>query len=149
MGNEIINTVKNLFSGADERDWKKVKNTLADEVLLDYSALSGSPPTLLTPDTIIIAWKGLLPGFDITTHRPENFMVKKVDDKATVHYFATADHLLDNEKWTVEANYDTDLIKMANGWKITSHRISNVTQSGNRNLPARAMEIVKNNKGLR
>jgi hypothetical protein len=146
MQTEIINTVKDLFSGADERDWKKVKGTFANEVLLDYSVLSGNPATTLTPDTIITAWKGLLPGFDKTKHQPENFTVKQDDDKATVHYFAKADHFLGGDEWTVEANYDTGLIKLSNGWKINSHKISNVKQSGNVNLPAQAMKIVKNKK---
>jgi hypothetical protein len=146
METEIINTVKNLFSGADERDWGKVQATLADEVLLDYSALSGSPASTLTPGEIITAWKGLLPGFDRTHHQPDYFTVKEDDDKAIVHYFAKADHFLGNDTWTVEANYDTKLEKAKDGWKITSHRIFNVKQSGNTALPAKAMEVVKNKR---
>jgi hypothetical protein len=144
METEIIDIVKNLFSGADERDWGKVKNTLADQVLLDYSALSGSPASLLTPEDIITAWKGLLPGFDMTHHQPADFTVKQNGDTATVHYFAKADHFLGEDKWTVEANYDTGLIKTADSWRINSHKISNVKQSGNTDLPAKAMEVVKN-----
>lgn len=146
MENEIINVVKNLFSGADERDWEKVKSTLAGEVLLDYSALSGNPAVTLTPDAIITAWKGLLPGFDMTKHQPANFIVKQNGDHATVHYFAKADHFLGDDTWTVEANYDTGLVKTANGWKIDSHKISHVKQSGNENLPAKAMEVIKGQK---
>jgi len=133
-----------MFSGADERDWEKVKNTLAGHVLLDYSALSGSPASALTPDEIINAWKGLLPGFDLTHHQPADFTVKEDDNKATVHYFAKADHFLGDSKWTVEANYDTDLVKTADGWKINSHKISHAKQSGDITLPAKAMEVVKN-----
>ncbi len=144
METEITNTVKNLFSGADERDWEKVKNTFADQVLLDYSALSGSPSSLLTPEDIITAWKGLLPGFDMTHHQPAGFTIKQNGDEATVHYFAKADHFLGEDNWTVEANYDTGLIKTADGWRINSHKISNVKQSGNADLPAKAMEVVKN-----
>jgi len=146
MQNEIINIINALFSGADERNWEKVKSTFADEVLLDYSVLSGNPATLLTPDVIITAWKALLPGFDQTKHQPENFAVKQNNDKATVHYFAKADHFLGDDEWTVEANYDTGLIKTTDGWKVNSHKISNVKQSGNVNLPAKAMEIVKSKK---
>ena len=146
MQTEIINIIKDLFSGADERNWEKVKNTFANEVLLDYSVLSGSPAAILSPNMIIAAWQGLLPGFDITKHQPSDFMVKQNNDNATVHYFAKADHFLGGEEWTVEANYDTCLIRVADGWKINSHKISNVKQSGNVNLPVKAMEIAKSRK---
>lgn len=122
MENEIINVVKELFGGADERNWNKVKSALFNKVLLDYSALSGSPAATLTSDVIITAWKGLLPGFDHTKHQPAHFTVKQEDGKATVHYFAKADHFLGDDEWTVEANYDTDLIKTSFGWKITGHK---------------------------
>ena len=66
MQTEIIDTIKNMFGGADERDWEKVKETLAEHVLLDYSALSGSPASMLTPDDIVTAWKVCCP--DLIRH---------------------------------------------------------------------------------
>ena len=143
MQNEIINTVKAMFSGADERDWDKVKNTMADKVLLDYSAMGGSPAAELTPEQIINAWEGLLPGFDKTHHQPKDFTVTQNGDTAVVHYFAKADHFLGDESWTVEANYDTGLAKTGGTWKITSHKIKDVKQSGNKELPLKATEIAK------
>lgn len=144
MKNEIIDAVINLFSGADERDWEKIKNTFAKRVLLDYSALAGSAATVLTPDEIINAWKAMLPGFDTTHHQTAKFSVKEDGDKAIVYYSAIADHFLGDDKWTVEANYETGLVKTTSGWKIDSHKISNVKQSGNTDLPAKAMEAVIN-----
>jgi hypothetical protein len=143
MQSEITETVKAMFSGADERDWDKVKDTMADKVLLDYSALSGSPATELTPEQIINAWKGLLPGFDKTHHQPADFAVTQNGDYATVHYLAKADHFLGDDSWTVEADYDTELVKTGNDWKITSHKINDVKQSGNKELPSKAAEIAK------
>jgi hypothetical protein len=139
---QITETVIALFKGADDRDWDKVKNTLAEKVLLDYSAM-GSPAAELTPGQIITAWKGLLPGFDSTHHQPAGFTVKQDGDTATVRYSAKADHFIGSDGWTVEANYDTNLIHTANGWKITMHKINDVKQSGDTTLPAKAMEIAK------
>ena len=66
---KIIETITNIFEGADERDWKKVKDSFADEVLLDYYSMNGSPVVLLSSSKIIEAWKGFLPGFDLTHHQ--------------------------------------------------------------------------------
>jgi hypothetical protein len=38
----IKQRVLDLFNGADERNWGKVKMAFADNVLLDYSSLSGN-----------------------------------------------------------------------------------------------------------
>jgi hypothetical protein len=141
MQNEIIETVKAMFSGADEHDWDKVKNTLAGHVLLDYSELSGTTGSTLTPDVIINAWKGLLPGFDKTHHQPADFRLIQKGNTATVHYFAKADHFLGDESWIFKANYDTELVKADDDWKIISHKISNVKQSGNKELPVKTADI--------
>lgn len=143
MQSEITEPVKAMFGGADERDWAKVKDTMGNKVLLDYSAMSGNPAAELTPEQIINAWKGLLPGFDKTHHQPARFMITQNGNNATVRYFAKADHFLGDDSWTVEANYDTVLVKTDDGWKIIAHKISDVKQSGNKELPLKAAEIAK------
>jgi hypothetical protein len=39
----IIQVVKAIFSGTDKRNWSEIKNAMAEEVLLDYSSMTGKP----------------------------------------------------------------------------------------------------------
>jgi hypothetical protein len=134
----IIQTVSAIFSGADEHNWQKVQDALADEVLLDYSVLSGNPASTLTSKQIVDAWKGFLPGFDKTHHQLSKFEVFQNGDAAKVHFYGKADHFIDREVWTVEATYDAGLSKSSGSWKVTALTLNLLSQSGNTGLPAEA-----------
>jgi hypothetical protein len=139
----VIDIVIQLFAGADERDWQKVKNTMAKEVLLDYTSMAGGEPTVLSPQQIAKAWAEFLPGFDKTHHQLSDFKVNIQDNFATASYFGKADHFIDDEIWTVEGNYMTELKKEGDNWLITTHKFDLITQSGNASLPLKATEIMK------
>lgn len=141
---QIIQTVKNLFSGTDEQNWNKVINTMAENVLLDYTSMAGGSPASLTPKQIVAAWAGLLPGFDKTHHQLSNFKLTTEGNHAKVHYVGKADHYLNNVCWTVEGSYDTVLEKQSGTWKITKQRFNLSNQTGDTSLPEKAMNIVKN-----
>jgi hypothetical protein len=144
MENEkIIHAVSAVFSGADERDWKKVRNAMAENVLLDYYSLSGSPAAVLSSMQIIETWKGFLPGFDRTHHQLSNFRVTRHSDTAKVHCDGKADHFIDKDVWTVEGSYDAEAIKINSRWVMTMLKFNLSKQSGNTNLPAQAIERLK------
>ena len=98
---KIINVISNIFVGADERDWNKVKASFANDVLLDYYSMNGNPASVLTSNDIINAWRGFLPGFDITNHHITNFGIKQSGGIAKVHFSGKADHFIDCQSWTV------------------------------------------------
>ena len=52
----IIEQVTKVFQGADERNWQKVAAVMDKHVMLDYSSMTGSPASLLTPEQITSAW---------------------------------------------------------------------------------------------
>jgi hypothetical protein len=54
----IIETVTNVFTATDERNWALVKQSFADHVLLDYSSMTKQPAASLAADDIITAWEG-------------------------------------------------------------------------------------------
>jgi hypothetical protein len=137
---DIIKTVSAVFNGADEHNWQKVHNAMADEVLLDYASLSGSPAATLTSKQIVEAWKGFLPGFDKTHHQLSNFAVTQNGNTLTVHFTGKADHFIDKDIWTVEATYDADLSKTNDKWRVTMLKLNLTNQSGNTNLPALAAQ---------
>lgn len=143
---KIIQTVSNIFSGTDERNWQKVQIVMAKNVLLDYTSMAGGKPATQTPQQITDAWAALLPGFDKTHHQLSDFQVLIKDKISTVHYTGKADHFINTEVWTVEGTYDTELEKENNKWLVTKHKFNLTKQSGNTNLPAQATQNVKNKK---
>ena len=138
-----------LFVATDERDWSQVDQLFADEVLLDYSSMSGSPAATLTPEQIITAWKGILPGFQSTHHQVGNFMTKVEGKRAEVFCYGTASHYLPEaggDLWLVVGTYNFELSATGGSWEITSMKFNFKYQNGNTSLPGKAMENTKDNK---
>jgi len=144
MENEkIIQAITAIFKGADQRDWQKVQNAMAENILLDYSSLSGSPAATLPSKQIVEIWKGFLPGFDKTHHQLSDFQITKHDNSANVHCNGKADHFIDGDVWTVEGTYDADVSKINGQWVVTKLKFNLLKQRGHTNLPARAIEKLK------
>jgi hypothetical protein len=134
----IIMTITNLFGGADEHHWTKVESTMTDTVLLDYTSFVGGEPANLSPQQITGSWAGFLPGFDKTDHQLSDFKVITNKQKATAIYRGKADHFIDNEVWTVEGTYESELKMIDDVWKVSSLEFNFEQQSGNTTLPAEA-----------
>ncbi|HEV2801834.1 MAG TPA: nuclear transport factor 2 family protein [Pyrinomonadaceae bacterium] len=142
---KIIETVGNIFSGADERDWQKVQRAMAGEVYLDYTSLAGGSPATLSPTAIVESWKGVLPGFRSTHHQIGNFKVKVEGDRAEANFSGLALHYLNGETWTVVGTYDFSLVKGKSGeWAVERMKLNLQKQDGNLQLPALAAQNVRN-----
>lgn len=138
---KIINVITNIFEGADGRNWEKVKSSFADNVLLDYYSMNGSPAVVLTSNDIITAWKGFLPGFDFTHHYVTNFEIEQSDGITKTHFAGKADHFIDGKSWTVEGTYDLELIVSDDNARVTKFKFNLQKQSGDTGLPQKAVEI--------
>lgn len=147
-GNKIINTVTNLFKGADDRDWALIESTLAPVVMVDYSSMSGLGPIELSPAQVVDNWASFLPGFDKTNHQLSAFRVQLNGKVADVFYGAVADHYLNDEVWTVRANYHTQLAKHDDTWLITYHKVNFESHSGNVNLPKQAHQVIADRRAV-
>jgi hypothetical protein len=145
-GQKIIQAIINLFDGADERDWKKVQDVMADNVLLDYTSMTGVEPGMVTPVQITDAWASFLPGFDKTDHQLSEFRVKLHGNEADVYYIGKADHFIGDEVWTISGTYQTKLEKQNDTWLITYLKLNYDKQSGNTALPQRAKQNVIDRK---
>lgn len=139
-GQKIIQAVTDLFTGADERDWQKVRSVMADNVLLDYQSMTGIEPGMQTPVEITDAWASFLPGFDKTEHQLSEFRVRLHGNEADVHYVGKADHFLEGEQWTISGSYETKLEKQNGVWLITYLKLDYDKQTGNTGLPSRAKQ---------
>jgi fermentation-respiration switch protein FrsA (DUF1100 family)/ketosteroid isomerase-like protein len=140
----IVETIGNIFSGADERNWSKVQSAMAKEVYLDYTSLAGGTPATLKREAIVENWKSVLPGFQSTHHQIGNFDVKIEGNQANAKFSGLALHYLNNETWTVVGTYDFALTKGSNGeWSIDKMKLNLQKQDGNLELPKAAIENVK------
>ncbi|WP_276371763.1 nuclear transport factor 2 family protein [Chryseolinea sp. H1M3-3] len=142
----IKQRVLDLFNGADERNWEKVKMAFAENVLLDYSSLSGNPASVQPSVQIIDAWKSFLPGFDRTHHQLSDFTIQDNDGHATATFKGKADHFIGNDSWTVEGRYHADLKNLHGSWFITMLKFELEKQSGNNQLPGMAVQNVREKK---
>ena len=115
MKNSITILVNELFQGVDYRDWENVIIFSEESIFLDYSSITGTPPSLQSPQEIIGAWSSFVPGFDKTHHQLSEFNINKEDNFTTVTFKGKADHFIGNSVWTVEGDY---LIKINNDNRV-------------------------------
>ncbi len=139
----IQELLTSFFSEVDNRNWNEVTLKMADSVYTDYTALGGDAG-FKSPDEILTGWKAMLPGFERTIHQIHNEAIWVAGNRATATLDAIATHYLNNDEWTVFVGYDTEFIKENDTWKLARLDLSLYDQSGNGQLPAQAMENVKN-----
>lgn len=132
--------ITRLFAAADARDWAAALGTMAPQVRLDYTSLAGGSPATLTPEQITGAWAALLPGFDRTHHELSAFAAP---EDAPVTFHGHAEHWLDGDQWTVDGDYEADVVQIDGAWKISSLTLHLKSQCGNTSLPAVAAAKVK------
>lgn len=126
---KVEQTIRDLFAGADERNWEKVAIALSDKVLLDYSSMNGIEASIIPSHQIIESWKSFLPRFDKTNHQVSDFTIELCDEGATVKFFGKAEHFLNEAIWLVVGTYDAEL-KQENGhWHINKLKLNLIHQS--------------------
>lgn len=150
---QIIQTIKSIFIGSDEGNWNKVENGLADNVLLDYTSMTGGNTSTLSPKQITNEWAALLPGFQSTHHQIGNYTINVLGNEATINFHGLALHYLPNKSgndiWIVVGTYDYHLVKINGNWKADKIKFNLQKQEGNLELPAMAKENVKNRVGFK
>ncbi len=143
---DIINTVNAIGMLADRQNWSALSQIFADEVLLDYSSM-GTPAEILKPAEIILRWKALLPGFQMTQHIITNHRVQIAGDEAECLSYVAATHHLPNpagnDIWFVMGYYEHHLVRTITGWKVDRMKFNATLIEGNSELPKLAMEVVK------
>lgn len=150
---QVLNTINNVGYFADQGDWDQVAAQFHPEgAVLDYTSYANASagtstdlPTLL-PGEIVGAWQTVLPGYDRTHHMMGTESVTIDGDTATTTSNIYATHILENEgedTWVFIGDYQHELAKTDDGWKITLMRANLRAQLGNEILPALAAERVK------
>ncbi len=113
----------------------------ADEVLIDYSSLTGVDPQLKSPQTLMTEWAGVLPGFDRTRHRISNIKVTlETDNRAVATADVVADHYVGELHWQVSGDYRYELAVFDRKWLITAATFNLKDEQGTRELFAPAIK---------
>lgn len=145
---QVLNAINNVGYYADQGDWDQVAAQFHPEgTVLDYTSYgnasagtSAALPTLL-PSEIVGAWQTVLPGYDRTHHLMGTESVQISGDTATTTANIYATHILENEGediWVFIGDYQHELARTDEGWKITFMRANLRAQLGNENLPVLA-----------
>lgn len=140
---EIQQLLISFFGEVDNRNWDEVSSKMTDSVYTDYTALGGEAG-FQSPKEIVNGWKALLLGFERTIHQIHNEAIWVAGNRATATFDAIATHYLEGNYWTVFVGYDTEYIKENGSWKLARIDLSLYDQAGNKELPAKAIENVKN-----
>ncbi len=138
---QIRNAAARVFAAADARDWTALAALMMPSVRLDYASFGGVAADV-TPDEIVAAWRGFLPGFDATHHQIGNLDVTVENDAAQASCYGTAGHFIagaaGGEVWTVVGTYDLGFLRRKGAWKLSSLVFRFKYQTGNAALAALA-----------
>jgi len=132
--------VNRLFISTDNRDWDKVSQLFAPQVLFDMTSMAGGQPVTLTPQEIVASWdKGLKP-LKAIHHQAGNYIVNVNQKEAEVFCYGIAYHYLPNKTnqntRVFVGSYDFHLIKEGEDWKISKFKFNLKFIDGNPELEA-------------
>ncbi len=139
----VRQTVLAVPTNADLLAFDAIAPLFADRVVIDYTSLWGGTAETMTPEALMTAWAGVLPGFDATWHQIGDIEVGIVGDRARATTSVDARHWLDSGVWRLRGRYDFVLECTEGRWRITRMTLTVTGEEGDRNLvqaaAARAM----------
>ncbi|ESA38735.1 hypothetical protein N836_30930 [Leptolyngbya sp. Heron Island J] len=135
--------INGVATFADQNDFVRIETFYADEIQVDYRSLWGGEVQTYTPESLMMAWAGVLPGFDQTYHDISNIQVQLADARATATADVIAEHYLGEGFWQVTGQYEYRFVKQADQWQITHMTFNLVDEVGDRRLVTLASERSK------
>jgi hypothetical protein len=122
----------------DRRDWARVSDVFAPQVLFDTSSLTGAPAAMVPGSQIATGWEEGLRPLKAIHHQAGNFQTRIAGDEADAQCYAIAIHYLPNPTnrnvRTFVGSYDFHLQKSAGRWRISLFRFNVKYVDGNVDL---------------
>ena len=137
--NEIITTLTRLFWTTDHH-WEELRRTLADQVLLDYTATRGGEPRPCTPDEVVEGWRPTFEALDAHQHLVANHLVEITGGEAVATASFMATHQFRGETWRLGGDYHFRLRRCEGAWRVVAMRMVPLWQTGPADLVTRALE---------
>lgn len=133
---EISEVQFRYATGVDTRDWDLFRSCFTDEIEGDYSSVFGTPPARLGADEFVAMIAPVMSALTATQHMMTNLVIAFEDaDRATVaanvraiHHNAAADG---GTEQTVYGCYTNQFTRTADGWRISSVKLTSRIQTGN------------------
>lgn len=139
----VISVVSSIPLAVDLADYALAERAFAPSVVIDYTSLWGGQPNKMTPQELMTAWRGIVPGFDATWHELSDVSAKIDGNRATATAFVDGRHWIGDTLWRPVGRYDWNLEKMNGAWKVTTMTFKMTQEIGSRDLAAKAMERAK------
>ncbi len=141
----IRSIMEGVASLADLGAFDILESLYSEEVLVDYTSLSGGDPEMKSNRQLMTEWASVLPGFEQTQHALSNIQIMIGGDAAEGTAEVTADHYINGRFWQVSGRYQYSFIKGADGWKITRHTFILNSERGTREVFGLAVKETQNN----
>ncbi len=123
-----------IETAVDRKDWARARSFFADEILVDFSSLSGQPPATIASDDLIAAWSSNLGPKKQSHHQRGYGLVSFEGETATIYSQGYAWNRMEGNGeplWEVWGNYTHKLAKTSKGWKVTAMTFEMTHQRGN------------------
>lgn len=140
----VISVVSSIPLAVDRAAYDLAETAFADPVVIDYTSLWGGEATPMSPEALMQAWRGIVPGFDATWHNLTNVQATVTGETATAAADVDGTHWLDDEVWRPIGRYEWDLIRVDGDWKVTRMVFDMTEELGDRAVATKAMERVAN-----
>jgi SnoaL-like domain len=128
----------------DHCAWNGLADLFTDEILLDYSSLTGVPGAPVKRGDMIRAWRRGREGLAASQHMISNQLVEIDGDSATATAMFQATQFLPNPHgaplWRLGGDYGYRLERTAGGWRINALTMTVTWADGNRHIRELARE---------
>ena len=136
----IKTVVESVAVLADSGNFEALEKLYADEILVDYTSLSGGEPELKSPQALLTEWAGVLPGFERTRHYISNIKVSVTGPRAIATADVIADHYVAGLYWQVAGDYRYEFVDAGDRWRITAATFNLRSEKGTREVFGPATE---------
>lgn len=133
---EISDVQLRYARGTDSRDWPLFRSCFADELDADFSEVVAVPAARLRADDWLKSVAPMMESFVATHHAMSNLLITfEDDDHATCVAYVQARHHRPNatgdSDQTVYGFYTNKFVRTADGWRISSVKLSVSWMTGN------------------
>lgn len=131
---QVKNNIVRMVNAVDAKQWDVASAQFADEILVDYSSLTGLPAVSATVQDLVGGWKQLLQNVS-TLHQLSNFDIAVEGNRAEVSSHVYASHSAEGiEHWDLYGRYHHTLSMISGQWKITGITLRVQDQKGNQDF---------------
>ena len=134
----ISEVLFNYAAGCDRRDWNLFRECFCEEVEIDLSSWSGSPPSVMPLQQWVEGVRTGLSGFDATQHLSGNHRIEVDGTAAHATSNIQASHMLGGQRVTLGGWYDTHLVSNGGAWRIARSQLNITWREGDEGLFAQA-----------